>query len=51
MVNWNIKRNLGKEDCVEVCSEGETEVMYVGWEGCESQEGLEANGHVEGKAA
>jgi hypothetical protein len=51
MVNWNVKRNLGKEGCVEICSEGETEVIYVGWEGCESQEGLAANGHVEGKAA
>jgi hypothetical protein len=51
MVNWNIERNLGKEDYVEVCSEDETEVICIGWEGCESQEGLEANGHVEGKAA
>jgi hypothetical protein len=51
MLNCNRKRNLGKEDCVEVCSKGEMGIIYGGWEGCESQEGLEATGHVEGKTA
>ena len=45
------KRKSGKRGLCRVCCKGETGVIYGGWEGCENQEGFEANGNVEGRAA